>query len=219
MIDTNFAGRIPRAAGNSVANFENPDKGGNLPSMNIAHAPPETHDWDVLMARAQGGDRAAYCELLNAVLPWLRNIASARFRVRDDAEDAVQDIMLTLHAIRHTYDPSRPFKPWLMAVAKRRIADRLRVKMRRSARETVLCAEHETFAGEETNLTEQESEAKRLREAVTQLPEAQRKAVTMMKLEEKSLAETSALTGISISALKVSTHRALNNLRKLLEKP
>ena len=41
----------------------------------------------------------------------------------------------------------------------------------------------------------------------------------MLKLEEKSLAETSALTGISVTALKVSTHRALNSLRKLLDKP
>ena len=187
--------------------------------MNIARPPVETHDWDVLMARAQSGDQAAYRELLNAILPWLRNIASARFRARDDIEDSVQDILLTLHAIRHTYDPARPFKPWLMAVAKRRIADRLRVKMRRTARETFLSPEHETFAGEETNLMEEESEAKRLREAVTQLPEGQRKAVTMLKLEEKSLAETSALTGISVTALKVSTHRALNTLRKLLEKP
>lgn len=187
--------------------------------MNFAAPPPETHEWDGFMARAQRGDRAAYRELLNAILPWLRKIASARLRAHSDAEDAVQDILMTLHAIRHTYDPSRPFKPWLMAVAKRRIADRLRVKLRRTARETFLSPEHETFAGEETNPPEQESEAKRLRAAVAQLPEGQRQAVTMLKLEEKSLAETSALTGISVTALKVSTHRALNNLRKLLEKP
>ena len=187
--------------------------------MNYGGPPREVQDWDVLMARAQNGDRVAYRDLLNAVLPWLRNIASARLRARDDAEDAVQDILMTLHAIRHTYDPSRPFKPWLMAVAKRRIADRLRVKMRRTARETFLSPEHDTFVGEDTNLLEQDAEARRLREAVTQLPEAQRKAVTMLKLEEKSLAETSTLTGISVTALKVSTHRALSNLRKLLEKP
>ncbi len=187
--------------------------------MNYPAPPVETHDWDALMARAQTGDRDAYRELLNAILPWLRNIVSARLRAREDAEDAVQDILLTLHAIRHTYDPSRPFKPWLMAVAKRRVADRLRTKLRRTARETFLSPEHETFVAEETNPMEQESEARRLREAVTQLPEGQRKAVTMLKLEEKSLAETSALTGISVTALKVSTHRALTNLRKLLEKP
>lgn len=170
------------------------------------------------MSRAQAGDRDAYRELLASLLPWLRQITAARFRSRADAEDVVQDILLTLHAIRHTYDPARPFRPWLLAVAKRRIADRLRTQIRRGAREVFLSEEHETFATAETNLIEQESEAKRLRDAVAHLPEAQRKAVTMLKLEEKSLAETSAATGLSVAALKVSSHRALKSLRKLLEK-
>ena len=49
------------------------------------------------------------------------------------------------------------------------------------------------------------------------LPEAQRRAVTMLKIEEKSLKEVSAATGMSIVALKVTTHRAVKNLRKLLD--
>ncbi len=40
----------------------------------------------------------------------------------------------------------------------------------------------------------------------------------MLKLEEKSLAETAAATGHSVAALKVSSHRALTKLRKLLER-
>jgi RNA polymerase sigma-70 factor (ECF subfamily) len=96
--------------------------------------------------------------------------------------------------------------------------DRLRTNIRRGARETNLQPEHETFAAPETNSIEVESEARILRDAVSQLPEAQRQAVTMLKLEEKSLAEASAATGLSIAALKVSSHRALKNLRKLLEK-
>jgi len=186
--------------------------------MNFSASPPETDDWGLLMTRAQAGDRTAYRALLHEISPWLRHLAGTRFRTRADVEDALQDILLTLHAIRHTYDPSRPFKPWLMAVAKRRIFDRLRSNIRRGARETNLQPEHETFAGSETNSIEAESEAKKLRHAVSQLPEAQRQAVTMLKLEEKSLAETSAATGLSVAALKVSSHRALKNLRKLLEK-
>lgn len=186
--------------------------------MNFPASPPEADDWGLLMARAQTGDRAAYRALLHEISPWLRHIASARFRARADIEDSLQDILLTLHAIRHTYDPARPFKPWLMAVAKRRIVDRLRTNIRRGARETNLQPEHETFAAPETNSIEAESEARTLRDAVSQLPEAQRQAVTMLKLEEKSLAEASAATGLSIAALKVSSHRALKNLRKLLEK-
>ena len=148
----------------------------------------------------------------------MRQLAAAHHRAPADVEDSVQDILLTLHAIRHTYDPGRPFKPWLVAIARRRIADRLRVQFRSRDRETILTAEHETFAAPEANLIEQESEARRLREAMAQLPDGQRKAVVMLKLEQKSLAETAAATGMSVTALKVSSHRALRNLKKLLER-
>ena len=57
-----------------------------------------------------------------------------------------------------------------------------------------------------------------LRDAVAQLPEGQRQAITMLKIEVKSLKETSAATGMSIAALKVSTHRAVKNLRKFLDR-
>jgi RNA polymerase sigma-70 factor (ECF subfamily) len=129
----------------------------------------------------------------------------------------MQDILLTVHAVRHTYDPKRPFKPWLIAIARRRIIDRLRAQGRRRSRETFLSPEYETFAAPEANLYEAERDARALREAVAHLPDAQRRAVTMLKMEEKSLKEVAAATGMSIAALKVSTHRAVKTLRKLLD--
>ena len=61
----------------------------------------------------EDGDRAAYRELLQGVTPWLRRVAGRALRSPEDGEDAVQDILLTLHQIRATYDPARPFKPRL----------------------------------------------------------------------------------------------------------
>jgi RNA polymerase sigma-70 factor (ECF subfamily) len=174
-------------------------------------------EWAQLMARAQEGDAAAYRRLLGAIAPYLRALAARYHRQPQDVEDSVQDILLTVHAIRHTYDPNRPFKPWLVAIGRRRIFDRLRGQGRIRARETFLSAEHETFAAPEANLYEAEPDAAALREAVAQLPEAQRRAVTMLKIEEKSLKDVSAATGMSIAALKVSTHRAVKTLRKLLD--
>jgi len=175
-------------------------------------------EWAALMAAAQGGDAAAYRRLLIAIAPYLRNLAVRHHRDRADVEDSVQDILLTVHAVRHTYDPARPFKPWLVAIARRRIIDRLRGQGRRRARETFLAPEHETFATPETNIYEAEPDARALRDAVAQLPESQRQAVTLLKIEEKSLKEASAATGMSIVALKVSTHRAVKTLRKILER-
>src|SRR5262249_30438091 len=121
-------------------------------------------EWAALMAAVQTGDAAAYRRLLTAIAPYLRGIAARYHRERADIEDSVQDVLLTVHAVRHTYDPARPFKPWLVAIARRRIIDRLRGQGRRRARETFLSPDHETFAAPETNTYEAEPDARALRD-------------------------------------------------------
>lgn len=99
-------------------------------------------DWSILMARAQAGDGGAYRRLLTEVMPFLRSLAVRQHREPSDQEDAVQDILLTIHTIRHTYDPTRPFGPWLVAIAKRRLVDRLRRQGRRRLRESALTSQN-----------------------------------------------------------------------------
>ncbi len=173
-------------------------------------------DWSIYMARAQDGDREAYRRLLEEITPYLRFLATRRVPNRSDVEDAVQDALVTIHAVRHTYDPARPFGPWLVAIANRRIVDGLRRRGRTAARETPLDAEHETFAAPEANYHEAASEARALREAVERLPPGQREAVRLLKLKEMSLKEAAAASGMTVAALKVATHRALKSLRKML---
>ena len=173
-------------------------------------------DWSIYMARAQAGDRDAYRRLLEDVAPYLRSIAARHFRNSGDIEDAVQEVLLTVHAVRHTYDPARPFGPWLVAIANRRVVDGLRRQGRSRAREVALETEHETFAAPEANYHEAASEARALREAVESLPPGQRDAIRMLKLREMSLKEAAAVSGMTVAALKVATHRAVKRLRKVL---
>jgi RNA polymerase sigma-70 factor (ECF subfamily) len=168
------------------------------------------------MARAQGGDRDAYRRLLEEIAPYVRALAGQRMQNRGDVEDVVQETLLTVHAVRRTYDPARPFGPWLVAIANRRIADALRRHGRAGAREVPLEPEHETFAGPEANYQEAASEARLLREAVENLPAGQRQAIQLLKLKEMSLKEAAAASGMSVAALKVAAHRALKRLRKML---
>lgn len=173
-------------------------------------------DWSTLMARAQGGDGDAYHRLLTEITPYLRSLAARHHRAPTDVEDAVQDILLTIHAVREIYDPARPFKPWLLAIARRRIVDRLRRQGRSSAHETELAEEHDHIAAIDTGALEARSDGRALRAAVALLPPGQRAAVTLLKIEEMSLKEASAKSGMTVIALKVATHRALKTLRKLL---
>jgi RNA polymerase sigma-70 factor (ECF subfamily) len=175
-------------------------------------------DWSILMARAQGGDGEAYRRLLTGIAPYLHRLARQHHRDPGDVEDTVQDVLLTVHAIRHTYDPHRPFGPWLVAIAKRRIIDRLRRQGRTRAREVALDFEDVTFSTPEANRGEADWNKRVLGDAIERLPPGQREAVRLLKLQEMSLQQAAAASGVSVAALKVAMHRAMNNLRKMLTK-
>lgn len=91
-------------------------------------------DWGRLMAAAQSGDSSAYARLLREILPYVRAIVRRHHSTPDRVEDVVQDVLLTIHRIRHTYDPSRPFTAWLGAITHRRSVDAIRRKVRSTRR-------------------------------------------------------------------------------------
>jgi RNA polymerase sigma-70 factor (ECF subfamily) len=170
--------------------------------------------WSRLMASAQDGDRAAYEALLRDVVPFIEALVSREQRSKDRIDEVVQDVLLTLHRIRHTYDPSRLFKPWLAAIARRRSIDALRRKGRRAAREVSNDKAYETFADPQANRAmEVYATTEGLNEAIASLPQQQREAVELLKLRELSLAEASQVSGRSVTALKVNVHRAIKALR------
>jgi RNA polymerase sigma factor (sigma-70 family) len=185
-------------------------------SVSRERDPNRDVDWSILMARAQAGDADAYRRLLEEIVPYLRALLARRYRDRRDVEDTVQDVLLTLHTIRHAYDPSRPFTPWLVAIANRRAIDRLRRQGRVRRGEAALIAEQETFGPRTANSGEEGSREEALRRAVESLPPGQHRAVTLLKLQEMSLKQAAEASGMSIAALKVAMHRALKNLRKIL---
>jgi RNA polymerase sigma factor (sigma-70 family) len=172
--------------------------------------------WSDLMRRAQDGDQAAYRRLLVGISPYLRAVARRYLREPHEAEDAVQDILMTLHAIRHTYDPGRPFRPWLAGVARYRLMDRLRGRRRISAQEVALTPAHETFLATAPNDGPDLWDRAALAAAIETLPTGQREAIEMLKLSEMSLKEAAMRSGQSIAALKVASHRGLRSLRRIL---
>lgn len=168
------------------------------------------------MAAAQAGDAAAYDRLLRAVLPLLRAVARRRIANAAEAEDAVQDALLTIHTLRHSYEPARPIRPWLVAICERRAIDRLRRHGRRGGRETPIEDFGETLEAPGANRGEERVASAELRAAVAELTPAQRTALGLAKLEDLPLAEASARSGMSVGALKVATHRAMKVLRRRL---
>lgn len=173
--------------------------------------------WSQWMAQAQDGDGAAYQRLLNAIAPRLRAIVGKRINDPDRAEDVVQEVLLSIHKNRHTYDPSLPFGPWMGTIAKRRTMDWLRKHYRHANQEVLVDEYPETFLQGGANDIEEDAlafdDVDRLHAALLKLPPGQRQAVELLKLKEMSLKEAAQVSGMSVASLKVSMHRALKSLR------
>lgn len=163
------------------------------------------------MAAAQRGDQDAYRELLEAVQPMVLGYVRRRIASEPAAEDVAQDVLLTMHRARHTYDPRRPFEPWLFAIARSRLIDHLRRRRRVSAIEVLTETLPEVPAAVATG-TAGESAF----EILERLPATQREAFAMLKLEGLTTEEAARRAGVSVSALKVRAHRAYKALRKAL---
>src|ERR1700682_4841329 len=118
-------------------------------------AEPETHGERLaaLMRSAQGGDADAYAALMQELAVRVRQIVRHRraFLERADVEDLVQDVLLSVHAVRATYDATRPFVPWLLAITRNRLADAARRYARHGAHEVAVEDLDVTFFSETAN--------------------------------------------------------------------
>lgn len=173
-----------------------------------------------LMQAAQAGDRGAYRSLLERLTLRLRILVRRRapWLDRDEIEDLVQETLISVHLARASYDPSRPFLPWVGAIARCRIVDAVRARGRRAALDVAVSDSIETFSGSETNNhAENVVNFLAVRRALDTLSPAERDALTMLRLRQMTLAEASQESGTSVAALKVAVHRAGKRLRGVLE--
>ena len=171
--------------------------------------------WPALLAAGQAGDARAYRLFLSEVSGFLRSIVLRTGIGPHSAEDVVQEALITIHAIRHTYDPHRPIKPWLTAIARRRAVDWRRKSGSVAAREIafdpeIVATAPDPLSGAAVARIDARATVAR---ALESLSPVQRRAVELLKLEEMALQEASRATGQSAGALKIAVHRAIRNMR------
>jgi len=168
------------------------------------------------MSAAQAGDRAAYENLLRASTPFIKMVARRQGVPADFVDDVVQETLLTVHRVRQSYDPSRPFTAWLRTIAQRRAIDVVRNQgrnFRREIYEPLAFENHSDPAGNPEDEADQVDRRSILDTVVATLPTRQREAVEQLALNENSLADAAVATGLTPGALKVNLHRALSTLR------
>jgi RNA polymerase sigma factor (sigma-70 family) len=172
----------------------------------------------VLMRRTQGGSEGAYGELLQECPPLITRMIRRQMPGVSlaDQEDVLQEVLISLHAARATYDPARPFIPWLKTIVTNRAIDFMRRQKRTAAH--ILTGDWAVEIADDaaSEATSRYDAVDAVQRAIRALPAGQRSAIELLKLREMSLREAAAVTGMSISALKASVHRGVRSLRVTL---
>ena len=165
-----------------------------------------------LLLKGLAGEEAAHRAFLAAAAALLRGYFRNRLRgAPEDAEDLVQETLVALHTRRDSYDPSYPLTAWMYAIARYRLIDHLRRARHRN---------HAPLDDFEFGADDPEFVASDARRDVAalldKLPDKQKTAIRLVKLEEKSVREVAELTGFSESDIKISIHRGLKTLMRLM---
>ena len=174
------------------------------------------------MAPYQDGDAAAFRELYAIVAPRLLGYLMKMARSRAVADDLLQQTFLKVHRARAAYVRGADPLPWIYSIAHRTFID----EARKNQRAVVRVADEEVpevSAGLDGVSADRRDEprvdpdlARAALDALAQLPEQQREAVVLTKLDGKSVAEAAEIAGTSVGAMKVRAHRGYEALRKLL---
>ena len=162
------------------------------------------------MVLAHSGDQSAYTHLLGELGAAIETYIRVRFGALDCLEDCVQECLLTVHRARHTYDPSRAFRPWLFTLVRHRTIDVLR-------RARDVAGRSHTDAPDVSN---DPRELQRRLDGVKileSLAPDHREAIALTQYAGYTTAEAAAWLGISEAALKARLRRGLLAIRKVLE--
>lgn len=160
------------------------------------------------MTLAQHGDATAYRALLDDLGPLLTRFLRRRVRDTEDLADAYQDTFLAMHRARFTYQSSRPIEPWLFAIARNVAADYGRRWHRRHRHELPSDGTPEPIAEPASD-----GPSPALATVMRALPNRQREALQLLKLQGLSIREAATLVGTTPGALKLRAHRAYLALR------
>ena len=181
-----------------------------------AEAAPDRDEEKQLVQRAVDKDQAAFAELYDRhVVRVYRHIYYLVGDAREAEDLTAQTFLKAWEAIGRYKERGAPIIAWLL-----RIAHNLTVSYLRSKRDHSELADvyvDQKRDGNPEAVLEQSSDELSVREAVMQLREEQRQVIMLRFVEEMGYQEVAQVIGKSVPAVRVIQHRALGNLRKIMQ--
>lgn len=165
-----------------------------------------------IFLKANKGDNKAYAIFLGEIQKLALSFVAYKISDVSVREDIVQEILISIHQARHTFDPNKEIKPWVYAIFNYRVLDHLRKKYRNLEDTLENLPENSEI---ENDVTKSIETNELISKALLCLNEKQRKVLTLAKAQGYTSAEIALEMGLSVSAVKVMIHRSIQKIRKL----
>ncbi len=178
-----------------------------------------------LIVQLQQGDEQAFKKLVDKWQDMVYNTAVGIVQNEDDADDITQDVFIQVYQSVSSFKGESKFSTWLYRIVISKALDHVKKKNRKKRFAFVQSlfgtASEEEIHPEEFNhpgvLMENREKAAELFKAMQQLPDNQRIAFTLHKLEAQKHQDIAAIMNISLTAVESLIARAKGNLRKTLQ--
>jgi RNA polymerase sigma-70 factor (ECF subfamily) len=180
-----------------------------------------------LMLRFQNGDMEAFQQLFHKYSPSVVNFAFQFLGARARAEEIAQEVFLQVYRWQKRYEPKAKFSTWLFKIANNHCLNEVRKGEYRVLHESLQASDPEEEdrtrdlpdtnpgKGEET-LAAKEAAA-RIHQVLGRIPENQRAALLLSRLEGLSYQEVAAVLGSTEKAVKSLVFRATQSLKAGLQ--
>ncbi|HEV7445039.1 MAG: polymerase sigma factor protein [Gammaproteobacteria bacterium] len=179
---------------------------------------PREELWAAAMRAERRGDAAAYEGLLADIAKTLRALIRGRLSRlgmnAHETEDILQDVLIGLHTVRHSWDANRPFLPWLHAIVRYKLSDAVRRRRREARYRYDLTLEEWSYVPAATH-EDPDLGLVDLNRHLGELSAGQREVVRSLALEGASVRETAQKLKTSEGAVRVTLHRALQRLASI----
>jgi RNA polymerase sigma-70 factor (ECF subfamily) len=169
-----------------------------------------------LLPQIAAGDRSAVAACIARYGPLVWAMARRLTPTAEDAEDAVQDILLDVWRFASRYDARRgPEHVFVAILARRKLIDRMRRQKRRLASEEPLEETHEaTMAG--GLRAERDTEIDAMRAILAHLTLPQRRVMELSLVQGMSHAEIVEYTGLPLGTVKTLIRRGILRARDIV---
>jgi len=178
--------------------------------VTLRAAPDADHQ---LVIGALRGDPDAFAALVERYDRAVYHLAYRTMRDEEEAKDVTQEAFFKAYRSLKTFKPGAKFSTWIFAIAYHACCDRLNRRKRYSDEELPDRADPARGPADTVIASD---EARRLRQAITKLPEKYRTVVTLYHLQGKQYDEIATVLGIPVGTVKTHLFRAKEQLRRML---